>query len=136
MSLELESGGDLPLIQADPIQVEQIVVNLVANAVDAVSGLPPERRKVTIAGRLAETGSVEIAVRDHGWGVPEDLRDKLFEAFVTTKANGLGLGLAISRSIVESHGGKIWVIHHKPHGAAFHFTLPLNPVKNEESHGR
>ena len=134
VTLELEPGGDLPTIQADPIQIEQIVVNLVANAVDAVSGLPPERRKVTIEGRLAETDFVEIAVRDQGRGVPENIRDNLFEAFITTKKNGLGLGLAISRSIVESHGGKIWVVHHKPHGAAFHFSLPLNPVSNEESH--
>ena len=91
---------------------------------------------MTNAGRLAETGSVEISVRDHGRGVPENIRDKLFEAFVTTTKTGLGLGLAISRSIVESHGGKIWVIHHEPHGFAFHFTLPLNPVSKEENHDR
>jgi signal transduction histidine kinase len=96
---------------------------------------------VTIAARRAESaaaegggaegGAVEIAVRDCGRGVPENLKDKLFEPFVTTKENGLGFGLAISRSIVESHGGKIWVVHQEPHGVAFHFTLLLAAVREE-----
>ncbi len=123
--IELEFLADLPAARADAIQVEQVVVNLVTNAVDAAAGLPPERRKVTVAARPAESGGVEIAVRDYGRGVPENLKGRLFEPFVTTKENGLGFGLAISRSIVESHGGKMWVVHQEPHGVAFHFTLPL-----------
>jgi C4-dicarboxylate-specific signal transduction histidine kinase len=141
VAVELQPVADLPAVHADAIQVEQVVVNLVTNAVDAAAGLPPPRRKVTIAARRAESaaaegggaegGAVEIAVRDCGRGVPENLKDKLFEPFVTTKENGLGFGLAISRSIVESHGGKIWVVHQEPHGVAFHFTLLLAAVREE-----
>jgi len=131
VALELDVSGELPIIQADPIQVEQVVVNLVTNAVDAAAGLPEKRRSVTIVGRLSETGLVEVTVRDLGRGIPEELKGKLFEAFVTAKENGLGVGLAISRSIVDSHGGKIWVVHNELHGSAFHFTLPVSAVNKE-----
>ena len=125
VTMELEVAHDLPVVQADPTQIEQVVVNLLANAVEAVAGLPAPRRKVAVSSRLAESGSIEIAVRDWGTGVPADIKDQVFEPFITTKENGLGVGLAISRSSVESHGGKIWVVDNEPHGAAFHFTIPL-----------
>jgi PAS domain S-box-containing protein len=133
VALELDVADDLPSVLADPTQIEQVVVNLLANAVEAVAGLPPGRRKVAVSGRLTKTGSIEIAVRDRGAGIPADLKDKVFEPFVTTKENGLGVGLAISRSIVESHGGAIWVVENEPHGAAFHFTIPLIKGQDHES---
>jgi two-component system, LuxR family, sensor kinase FixL len=100
------------------------VVNLLTNAMDAVADLPAERRKVVVGGNTPAAGGVEVMVRDHGPGIAPEIKDKLFEPFVTTKADGLGVGLAISRSIVESHGGRIWVVDLEPHGAAFHFTIP------------
>ena len=72
-------------------------------------------------------------MRDWGAGVPAEFKDKVFEPFVTTKANGLGMGLAISRSIVESHGGKIWLVDNEPHGAAFHFAIPLTKRFDHDS---
>ena len=125
VALELDVTNDLPPIQGDPIQVEQVVVNLVTNAIEAVSGLPAERQKVVIsAQQQSEGGTVQITVKDSGKGIATGLEGKLFEAFVTTKEDGLGVGLTISRSIVHSHNGKIWAAHNEPHGAAFHFTLP------------
>jgi len=129
--LECEAAGDLPDVHADPVQVEQVIVNLVKNAVDAAAGLPKDRRRVTIVGRLSETGTVEVAVRDLGPGISEKLRKNLFEAFVTSKEDGMGMGLAISRSIVSSHGGKIWAVDNEPHGTAFHFTLPVGAASKE-----
>jgi C4-dicarboxylate-specific signal transduction histidine kinase len=133
VTLERELEDDLPPIEADPVQVEQVVVNLVANAMDAVSDLPVERRSVVLGARLSEADVVEIAVRDRGSGIAKEWEGKLFEAFTTTKEDGLGMGLAISRSIVHSHGGKIWFVHNEPHGAAFQFTL--RRVGKEQTHG-
>lgn len=129
VTLKFERSDGLPLIQADPVQIEQVVVNLVANAIDAVSDLPAERRAVTLGSRLSDAGVVEIVVQDHGKGIAKELEGSLFETFTTTKEGGLGVGLAISRSIVHSHGGKIWFVHNEPHGAAFHFTLPRHQEK-------
>jgi PAS domain S-box-containing protein len=122
--LELSPDQGLPPVWADPVQLEQVVVNLLTNAVDAVSGLPAARRAVVVAGSLVQVECVEVTVQDGGPGIAADIRDRLFEPFVTTKQNGLGVGLAISRSIVESHGGKLWAADNRPHGAAFHFTIP------------
>jgi C4-dicarboxylate-specific signal transduction histidine kinase len=131
VTLMIEAREDLPTVRADAVQLEQVLVNLVANAMDAVSGLPAERRNVLITARSSDRNTIEIIVRDCGRGVPEQLRDKVFEAFVTTKEHGLGLGLPISRSIVASHGGRIWMVDNEPHGAAVHFTLPLPLVTKE-----
>ena len=123
--VNLVADHELPVARADSIQIEQVVVNLLTNAVHAVSDLPAARRKVTVTGNSSEPGFVEIVVRDYGPGIPPDL--KLFEPFVTTKEDGLGVGLAISRSIVESHGGKIWVVENEPHGSRFPFHDPAQP---------
>ena len=123
--LEVETDADMPILQADPIQVEQVVVNLVTNAMDAVAGLPSSRRKVWINARMSGEDVIEVVVRDLGLGIPADIRESLFDAFVTSKPTGLGVGLAISRSIVTSHGGRIWAADNQPHGTAFHFLLPV-----------
>jgi len=124
VTLKFESHDSLPVIEADRVQVGQVVVNLVANAIEATSELSADRRIVVLGGRLSDTGVVEITVRDCGRGVAKELEGKLFEAFASTKENGLGVGLAISRTIIRSHGGKIWFSPNEPHGAIFHFTLP------------
>lgn len=131
VTLELEVEHELPLVQADPIQVEQVVINLVANAIEAVAALPPERRSVTVESRRTDGSSAEVVVSDLGPGIPEKLKKTLFEGFVTTKEDGLGLGLAICRSIVEAHGGVIWTVPNVPHGAVFHFTLPIDAAQQE-----
>ena len=96
-----------PLVRADRLLIEQAALNLVRNAVEAVQELPPERRRVTVATRIEADGSGTLAVSDLGDGVPAEMRERLFDAFVTTKRGGLGLGLSICRSVVEAHGGAI-----------------------------
>jgi C4-dicarboxylate-specific signal transduction histidine kinase len=113
-----------PVVRADRLLIEQAALNLVRNAVEAVQELPPERRRVTVATRIEADGSGTLAVSDLGEGVPPEVSERLFDAFVTTKRGGLGLGLSICRSVVEAHGG---VIHHEKNaarGARFGFTLP------------
>ena len=124
----------IPIVQADPIQIEQVIVNLVANAIDAVAELPEGTRQVTVSAHLSEAGAVEVVVQDGGHGVPPELRETLFEAFVSTKKDGLGVGLTISRTIIRAHGGKIWMVHHEPHGTSFHFTVPLAHAEKESQY--
>ena len=130
----MDVADGLPLLLVDAIQIEQVVVNLVANAIDAAVGLPVTRRTVTVSGRVNEDRAVEVAVRDCGIGIPARIRDKLFGAFVSTKPTGLGMGLAISRGIIESHGGRIWHVEHEPYGAAFHFALSIDDAFEETCH--
>ncbi len=118
VQLELDVAQRLPPLSIDPIQIEQVVVNLVVNAIDAVAAVPPQRRVVAVAGIPSDAGGVQVTVVDRGCGVPERVRKNLFNAFVSTKPQGLGMGLAICRRIVESHGGTIWLApinHTGPH---------------------
>jgi two-component system, LuxR family, sensor kinase FixL len=132
----LQSSGTIPDVWADPIEVEQVVANLIANAIDAVSDRPPADRDVRLYVALSSNAlEVETVVRDAGSGIPASIRNRLFQPFVSTKKDGLGVGLTICRSIVESHGGKIWVVHHDPYGTAFHFTLPVARVEKESQDG-
>ena len=115
---------DLPPIEADPIQLQQVLINLVINAFDAMRNTSLSRRKVVIATERNGDGAVCMSVRDYGTGIPEEARERLFDHFFTTKAEGLGMGLGIVRSIVESHAGTIAVENVDGGGARFHFTLP------------
>ncbi len=119
-------GGDgTPIpVHADPIQIEQVVVNLLVNAVDAVADLPEEQREVSIRTQRVD-GRVEIAVSDCGMGIPAPVLRRLFQPFFTTKKDGLGMGLAISRSIVEAHGGRLWMAPGADLRTTFCFSLPL-----------
>jgi len=124
--LETSLATDLPLIEGDPIQIQQVLVNLVSNAFDAMRQTPPGERKVEISTAGDGVGKVRLSVRDHGTGIPTEApHDRLFEQFFTTKEQGLGMGLAIVRSIVEAHGGKIGAENVPDGGACFHFTLPV-----------
>lgn len=109
-------------VMADRVQVQQVLVNLIRNAVDAMQGAP--RREITLSARPSEGGMVEIGVSDTGPGLSEEVADRLFQPFVTTKENGMGVGLSISRSIVEAHGGRLWVEPSACGGASFRLTLP------------
>lgn len=108
-------------VLADRIQVQQVVSNLVRNAVEAMDGR--SRRDLTIRSRPAEAGFLQLSVADTGQGVPPDLADRLFQPFVTGKPGGMGVGLSISRNIIETHGGRMWVEGNADGGATFHFTL-------------
>lgn len=128
IAFERRLAQQAPVVRADRLLIEQVALNLVRNAVEAVQGLPRERRRITVATHLEPDGSGTVSVADIGDGVPGEVRERLFDPFVTTKPGGLGLGLSICRSIVEAHGG---ALRHRPHrddpaapGAVFSFTLP------------
>jgi two-component system, LuxR family, sensor kinase FixL len=118
---------DLPFMTGDSVLIQQVLINLVLNATDAVEAFDPERRKVVLRAVRHENGGVEFSVSDSGPGIQCEKLRHVFEPFFTTKPSGMGLGLSISRSIVEAHGGRIWVVNNAGEGATFRFTLP-NPA--------
>jgi signal transduction histidine kinase len=128
--LETSLAKDLPLIEGDPVQIQQVLVNLVSNAFDAMRQTPPSQRKVEISTAGDGDGKVRLSVRDHGSGIRTEVHDRLFDQFFTTKEHGLGMGLAIVRSIVEAHGGKIHAENVADGGACFYFTLPVTKKHN------
>jgi PAS domain S-box-containing protein len=123
VEVRLEAAADLPRICADAAQIEQVIVNLVLNGVEAIHADVGDRRWVTVTTALRQEG-VEVAVSDTGEGVESNAQEKLFTPFFTTKIGGLGLGLVISRSIVELHGGRLWATGNPDGGMTFHFWLP------------
>jgi signal transduction histidine kinase len=123
--VETSLASDLPLIEVDPVQIQQVLVNLVSNALDAMRQTPLSRRKVEISTAGNGDNEVRLSVRDHGTGIRAEVQERLFDRFFTTKEQGLGMGLAIVRSIVESHGGDIHAENVADGGARFHFTLPV-----------
>jgi PAS domain S-box-containing protein len=131
-SCQLETSLDpnLPAIDGDPVQLQQVVLNLAINAFDAMRDTPASKRKVLIATQSNGDGTVRTSVRDYGVGVPEEMQDRLFDPFFSTKTEGLGMGLAIVRSIVESHGGTITAENAAGGGTRFEFILPVNGMSS------
>jgi PAS domain S-box-containing protein len=125
VSLQTQLSGDLPLILGDRIQLQQVILNLMMNAIEAMSAVSEGPRGLWVSSERVESGDILIAVRDSGPGLDPKGLDYLFDAFYTTKPQGLGMGLAISRSIIEAHGGRLWATANAPHGAVFQFTLPI-----------
>ena len=125
---ELKTSLDtnLPMVEADPIQIQQVLINLVVNAFEAMPETPVSTREVEINTQQNADGAVRVSVRDYGVGISPETRSRLFEQFFTTKAEGLGMGLAIARSIVEAHAGTIDAENAEGGGARFHFTLPIS----------
>jgi PAS domain S-box-containing protein len=124
--VELRLGLDADfLVLADKGQVQQVILNLVMNAMQAMQGQPAHQRRLVLTLTRTHTGDALVTVRDSGPGVPEEQQGKLFEAFWTTKNQGLGIGLHISRSIIESHGGRLFFANNPDRGATFSFTLPF-----------
>jgi PAS domain S-box-containing protein len=117
---------DLPTVEADPVQLQQVLLNLIVNAFDAMRDTPASRRKVVIATERNGYNTIRTSVRDYGTGIPEKVHERMFDQFFTTKGKGLGMGLAIVRSIVKSHGGTIAAENVDDGGARFHFTLPTD----------
>jgi two-component system, LuxR family, sensor kinase FixL len=118
----------LPIVEVDPVQIQQVLINLIVNAFDAMRDTPVSKRRVEIMTRENGDGSVRISVRDYGVGISDETRSRIFEQFFTTKPEGLGMGLAIVRSIIEAHAGTIEAENAEGEGARFHFTLPISAV--------
>jgi PAS domain S-box-containing protein len=124
-------GEGLPEVLADSIQIQQVLLNLVRNAVEAIVAGDCAERAVRIETARADPGYVEIRVVDTGPGLAPEALEKVFEPFYTTKADGIGIGLALSRSIVDAHGGRLWAISSPGRGASFHLTLPIAAAPEE-----
>jgi PAS domain S-box-containing protein len=127
VSLQTQLAAGLPLVEGDRIQLQQVILNLVLNAVEAMSGVDNGVREVRISTGREASNALLVTVRDFGPGLDPQKVDRLFEAFYTTKPDGLGMGLAICRSIIQAHGGRLWATANEPRGAVFQFTLPLEP---------
>jgi two-component system, LuxR family, sensor kinase FixL len=121
--LEVKAG--LPLVRGDKVQLQQVVLNLLLNAFDAMKDCPANEREVKVRAETTEAGLLRLAVRDRGPGLNDDHLDKVFQPFYTTKRDGLGMGLSISRSIIEAHGGRLWAENNPDRGATFYCTLPV-----------
>ena len=122
--VERQLTKDLPLIMADRVQMVQVLLNLIMNAIEAMSSITNRPRVLWVQSRLNESGDVLVSVGDSGIGFGSE-PDDVFTPFVTTKADGMGMGLPISRSLIEGHGGRLWAEANVPHGAVFKFTLPV-----------
>jgi len=123
VSLSTELAGDLPAVVADWVQLQQVLLNLIVNACEAMAEKETTRKLAVRTWR--DGGDVIIEVADTGKGVDADVEARLFESFFTTKSNGMGMGLAISRSIIEAHGGRLALANNSERGAAFRISLPI-----------
>jgi PAS domain S-box-containing protein len=127
VSLRTQLAEGLPPIQGDRVELQQVILNLIVNAIEAMSGVSDGSRELLVDTGKAGSDDVLVAVRDSGPGLVPASLERLFDAFYTTKPGGLGMGLSICRSIVEAHGGRLWATANVPHGAIFQFTLPARP---------
>jgi PAS domain S-box-containing protein len=130
VSVRTQLANGLPVIEGDKVQLQQVILNLIINAIQAMTGVDEGLRELLISTEEAVSEGVLVAVADSGPGLAPAAFERLFEAFYTTKPSGLGMGLAISRSIIEAHGGRLWATENVPHGAVFQFTVPIWPEAN------
>jgi PAS domain S-box-containing protein len=128
ISLRTELAMGLPFIQGDRIQLQQVILNLIINAVEAMTDVGKGARDLLISTAEEKPEGIRVAVRDSGLGLAPDSLERLFDPFYTTKASGMGMGLSICRSIIEAHGGRVWAAANVPQGATFHFVLPSQGV--------
>jgi PAS domain S-box-containing protein len=126
ISVQSHLVAGLPLVQGDRVQLQQVIMNLIINAIEALSSLSEGSRELVISTGKGEPDGVLVEVRDSGPGLSSPGLERIFEAFCTTKPGGLGMGLSICRSIIEAHGGRLWATAAQPRGAIFQFTLPAN----------
>jgi signal transduction histidine kinase len=126
ISIRTHLAADMPSIMADRVQLQQVFMNLMLNGIEAMKDMNGGG-ELTIQSQPAENGHLMVSVSDTGLGLPPQQADQIFNAFFTTKLNGTGMGLSISRSIIESHGGRLWAADISPRGASFHLTLPTEP---------
>ncbi|MBB5404449.1 trifunctional serine/threonine-protein kinase/ATP-binding protein/sensor histidine kinase [Paraburkholderia youngii] len=130
VSVRLLLAEDLPLIKGDRVQLQQVMLNLTINAIEAMSAADDGPRELTVSTAINESGAVLVMVCDTGPGVAREHIERLFEPFYTTKASGMGMGLSICRSIIDAHGGRLWASANVPRGAIFQFTVPGHPAEN------
>jgi signal transduction histidine kinase len=126
IAVRTELAADLPQVMADRVQLQQVLMNLMINGIDAMKDVEGAR-ELAINSERADDERLLVSVSDTGVGLPPQQADQIFNTFVTTKPHGTGMGLPISRSIVESHGGRLWAAPNSPRGANFYFMLPLTP---------
>lgn len=124
VDLTMQVSARLPVVQGDRVHLQQVLLNLILNGMDAMATCNPADRRLVIRAEPRKDGLVEVAVSDSGTGIPPDKLERLFQPFFTTKPEGMGMGLAISHTIIAAHGGSIWGGNQDPHGAVFKFTLP------------
>ena len=125
MKLDVDVAGGLPLVRGDRVHLQQVLLNLILNGMDALKEVSRENQRVSVTARLDGAQTVEIAVSDTGHGIPADKLAHVFDPFFTTKPDGMGMGLPISRTIIEAHGGRLWAENNNGGGAAFRFTLSI-----------
>jgi C4-dicarboxylate-specific signal transduction histidine kinase len=124
VAIKLELAPELPPVLGDSIQLQQVIVNLLMNGIEAMSGVTDRPRTLRVRSESQKNGQIKVSVQDSGIGLSADVMGHLFEPFFTTRQKGMGMGLPISRSIVEAHGGKLWAESNGSGGAIFQFTLP------------
>ena len=124
VTVHTQLAQGLPPVRADRVQLQQVMLNLILNAIEAMAGVEAEVRELVISTELSPSQGLLVTVGDTGPGIAPEHRERVFESFYTTKSGGLGIGLSICRSIIDAHGGKLWADAHQPHGADFRFTLP------------
>jgi PAS domain S-box-containing protein len=132
VTLRTELAPALPMILGDQVQLQQVIINLVMNGIEAMQSVTDRPRELVIRSRLDETRQVLVSVTDCGVGFSAENADRLFNAFFTTKSSGMGIGLSICRTIMEAHGGRLWVTANIPHGATFQFTLPVKVADQQQ----
>jgi PAS domain S-box-containing protein len=124
VALSTELAPHLPVVNGDSVQLQQVLLNLVVNGCDAMAGCEANERRLLVRTELADGKDVRVSIADEGCGIPPGKMEHIFEPFFTTKTEGMGMGLAIGRTIVSAHGGKLWATNNAKHGATFQFTLP------------
>ncbi|MGA7109522.1 MAG: ATP-binding protein [Terracidiphilus sp.] len=132
ISVRTELAADLPQVVGDRVQLKQVAMNLIVNRIEATKDVDGIREMV-IESQRAENEQILVSVSDTGVGLPPQHAEQIFEPFFTTKPHGTGMGLRISRSIIELHGGRLWATDNPPRGARFNFTLAVSPTAASES---
>jgi signal transduction histidine kinase len=125
VTVRTELEPDLPLVHADRVQIQQVIVNLMLNGMEAMREAREERQRLVIRSSRANEKEAEVSISDSGVGIPSEILPRIFDSFVSSKASGMGLGLSISRTIIEAHGGRIQAENLSAGGATFHFTVPF-----------
>jgi signal transduction histidine kinase len=126
VSVRTEFASTLPDILGDRVQLQQVIINLVMNGIEAMQSVTDRQRELVIRSGQDETSQVFVSVTDCGVGISAEHADRLFNPFFTTKSGGMGMGLSICRSIMDAHGGRLWATPNVPHGATVQFALPMN----------
>jgi signal transduction histidine kinase len=124
ISLHTELDAAVPSVLADRVQLQQVILNLVMNAIESTASVDRKSRRLEIYSTVWKPGELLVSVKDTGPGIDRRHAERLFAPFFTTKPQGIGMGLPISRSIIEAHGGRLWATKNEPHGAVFQFVLP------------